>query len=264
MTPEMLDITIAIVILLSGIIAYFRGLIREIFTILSLIVATTAAYAGGDMMIPSFDKWLHVDHKAGAQAAEAVTRATAQGTDAGVASKNLIFGVADPALVSIVCAYASVFVFFYLVMALVGYFVTRAVAESGLGIVDKLLGAAFGLARGFAVVFLIYLPIAFLIKVDDYAWAQNSISVPILEKTAAYVNEHVDLQKMVTENGSRMLQKVKKIDFKKAKNHGKAAAEDAAPEQTDETRNNRTTTPEDEQNLQQELMQDEKTPGAPQ
>ncbi|MDE1151991.1 MAG: CvpA family protein [Micavibrio sp.] len=257
MTPAALDIIIACILALSALVAYFRGLIREIFTIIALIVASGAAYLGGDMMIPSFDKWLHVDKKVGAEAANAVSKAAASGTDASlIAHKNLIFGIVDPSLASVVCAYASVFVFFWLVMSLVGYFISRTVAESGMGILDKILGAAFGLARGFLVVFLFFLPISFLIDQEKFPdWAKNSISVPILEQAVVIVNDHVDLKKFVAENGSSFISKVNKIELK----HGiKPKAE--AKEDDTETRPDNSDTkdaPNDTQ-LQQELMQDER------
>lgn len=247
MTPAALDITIACILLLSALVAYFRGIIREAFTIVALIVAVAAAYFGGDKMIPSFDKWLKVDKERGQQAAEAVSKAAGSGTDASlVAGKDLIFGVADPALVSVICAYASVFIFFYLVMSLAGFALSRMVAESGLGIVDRLFGAAFGLARGFLVVFLCFLPVSFLFSHDRFPdWAKNSVSVPILEKSVAYVDAHIDLKKAVADNSRLLLDKIGK--------QKKAPKEE--PPQRENYR-----TPEEEE-LHSELLEDERGAG---
>ncbi len=268
MTPAALDITIAIILLLSAIVAYFRGLIREIFTIVALMVASFAAYMGGDMMIPSFDKWLHVNKKAGAEAANAVSKAAASGTDATlIAQKHLIFGVIDPALASVVCAYASVFVFFYLVMSLVGYFISRSVAESGLGLFDKLLGGVFGLARGYLVIFLFFVPISFLIGQEKFPeWAKNSVSVPILEQTLVFADDKLNLTENVKKAGDEFKEKVQHIDLtkirKEVKDKAAKAEEKAREESSSEDVQPDEQKPDDE--LKQELLQEERKPGAPQ
>lgn len=253
MTPVALDIIIACILLLSALVAYFRGIIREAFTIVALIVASAASYFGGDKMISSFDKWLEVDKEAGAQAAAAVSKAAGSGTDATIiAHKELVFGVADPALVSVISAYASVFIFFYLVMALAGFALSRAVAEAGLGVVDRLFGAAFGFARGFLVIFLCFLPISFLFSHDMYPeWARNSISVPILEKSVAFVDQHIDLKKAVADNSKVLLEKIGKSEPPK-----KARSDEAAPLR-DPQRSPLIGTPE-EAELQSELFADER------
>ena len=269
MTPAALDITIAIILLLSAIVAYFRGLIREIFTIVALIVACGAAYMGGDMMIPSFDKWLHVNKKVGAEAANAVSKAAASGADAGlIAQKHLIFGVIDPALASVACAYASVFVFFYLVMSLVGYFISRSVAESGLGFFDKLLGAVFGFARGYLVIFLFFVPISFLIGQEKFPdWAKNSVSVPILEQTLVFADDKLNLTENVKKAGDEFKEKVQHIDLSKIRKEVKDKAA-RAEEKAREDATSEEVTPQDEQKpddeLHQELLQEERKAGAPQ
>ncbi len=268
MTPAALDITIAIILLLSAIIAYFRGLIREIFTIVALIVASFGAYFGGDMMIASFDKWLHVDKKAGAEAANAVSKAAGSGTDAGlIASKHLIFGVIDPALASVVCAYASVFIFFYLVMSLVGYFVSRSVAESGLGIFDKLLGGVFGFVRGYLVVFLFFVPISFLIGQEKFPdWAKNSISVPILEQTLVFADDQLHLTDYVNSAGDKFKEKIQHIDLTKIRKDVKEKAI-KAEEKAREKAGSENVQPQDakpDDELKQELLQEERKTGAPQ
>lgn len=252
MTPVALDIIIACILLLSALVAYFRGIIREAFTIVALFVASGASYFGGDKMISSFDKWLEVDHETGAQAAEAVSKAAGSGTDATIiAHKDLIFGVADPALVSVISAYASVFVFFYLVMALAGFALSRAVAEAGLGVVDRLFGAAFGFARGFLVIFLCFLPISFLFGHDRFPdWAKNSISVPILEQSVAFVDQHIDLKKAVADNSRVLLDKIGKNGPPPKK------ADDVAP-MREPVRSPLIGSP-DEAELQSELFADER------
>ena len=229
MTPDALDITVAVILLLSAMVAYFRGIIREVFTIVALVAASGTSYFVGPLMVPAFERWLNVDKEpakqAGEQAAEAVSKAAASGADAGVMKAKLVLGLLAHEHVAQICSYASVFLFIYFVMSLIGYYLTRAVAESGLTVVDRLLGAGFGLARGFLLVFLLYFPAWYFYKANDKPlplWAENSASVPVLDKAVAYADQHLELTKMIEKRGDAIVLKLQK------------PAEDAAPSSGDE------------------------------
>jgi membrane protein required for colicin V production len=241
MTPAALDIIIAVILALSMLVAYFRGIIREAFTIFALIVATSVTYFAGEIMIPSFNKWLKVDER-GEQAAAAISKGANDVAQAAIAKEHLIMGILSPEKTAVILSYLSVFVVIYLVMSLVGFFVSRAVNEAGLGVMDKVLGAGFGLARGFLVVFLCFLPISFLVKAENFPdWAKNSVSVPILQDSVAYVDSKVDLRKLVADNGREIISKIN------LKPSSKANAE-ARP-----------VTEEEEREMQEELLDDERT-----
>lgn len=231
MTPEALDITIGCILLFSGIVAYVRGLIREAFTIVALIAATAAAYFGGSLMTPAFRDWLHVKPGVGEQAAHAVSKAAGAGTDASLVKADLFLGIISPEKAAVLFSYLSVFAVIYILMTLVGFFLSRTVNESGLSIVDRLLGLAFGLARGFLLVFLFYMPVHLMIKYDKYPdWAKNSVSVPILEEAAVYTDKHLDLAKFIESHGDQLVVKLKKPDAA-ADNAKDGTPQDAQPEQ---------------------------------
>lgn len=214
MTPDALDIIVAILLLLSAAMAWFRGLIKEVFTIVALFSATAASYFGGPLMIGPFERWMKVDKVTGEQAANAVSKAAGAGTDASIAKANLFMGIASPEIVAKVAAFASVFLFIYFVMSLIGFFLSRTVNESGLGIVDKLGGAGFGLARGFLVVFLLYLPVSFMIEHETMPlWAKNSVTVPVLDKAVAFADNQFGLHDMIVDRGGEIAVKLgKKIN----------------------------------------------------
>ncbi len=242
MTPAALDIIIAIILALSMLVAYFRGIIREAFTIFALIVATSVTYFAGEIMIPSFNKWLKVDER-GEQAAAAISKGANDVAQAAIAKEHLIMDVLSPEKTAVILSYLSVFIVIYLIMSLVGFFVSRAVNEAGLGVMDRVLGAGFGLARGFLVVFLCFLPISFLVKADNFPdWAKNSVSVPILQDTVAYVDKKVDLRKLVADNGKEIISKInmKPLASSKAQAEAHSVTED------------------DEEELQGELLSDER------
>ncbi|MDI1228667.1 MAG: CvpA family protein [bacterium] len=243
MTPAALDIIVAIILALSMLVAYFRGIIREAFTIVALIVATSVTYFAGEIMIPSFNKWLKVDER-GEQAAAAVSKGANDVAQAAIAKEHLIMGLVSPEKTAIILSYLSVFLVIYLIMSLVGFFVSRAVNEAGLGVMDKVLGAGFGLARGFLVVFLCFLPISFLVKGENFPdWAKNSVSVPILQDSVAYVDSKVDLRKLVADNGKEIISKINLKPSSKAKAEARAVTE------------------EEERKMQDELLQDERRAG---
>ncbi|TAL30315.1 MAG: CvpA family protein [Alphaproteobacteria bacterium] len=250
MTPDALDITVGVILFLSMLIAYFRGIIREVFTIVALIAAMGSSYYGGSLMVPPFEKWLHVDTEASKQAdeqaAQAVSKAAGTSQDAAIVKGKLAMGIIAKAHMAQICAYGSVFLFIYLVMSLVGFFITRAVAEAGLGIVDRLLGAGFGLARGFLVVFLTYLPVWYFYQGSHDPmpdWAKNSVSVPVLDKAVAFADEHLEFTKMIQKRGDALVLKLQQ----------KRAAEEAKT-QDDATISSH----DDEKELQDELKDEEK------
>ena len=67
MTPDALDIAVGGIILLSIVFAYFRGIVKEIFTLLGLGLAGYTAYKGGHILIPEFNKWLQVPEEGSAE-----------------------------------------------------------------------------------------------------------------------------------------------------------------------------------------------------
>ena len=219
MTPAVLDIIVAIILGASIIIAYVRGLIREVFTIVGLGAAAFASYTSGHLLLPVMRKWLDVQEDGGSAAAEAVSEGagadltTHAAMKAEMVREHLIFGILSPGLAAQICAYGTVFLGVFLVMGLLSFFLSQSVQSSGLGVFDKLAGAAFGFARGFLLVFLFYVPWTFLMDTDKFpAWAKNSVSVPVLEKAFVYADERFEIRKKVEDRGGGIAIKIDKID----------------------------------------------------
>lgn len=229
MTPHVLDLIVAVILLLSTLIAYYRGLIREVFTILGLGLAVFGAYMAGPALTPFFENLLEVPADGGASAAEIVTEGaneeehTNAAVKASMYKKDLIFGILSPALAARLCAYGSGFIAVLIVAGLFSFFISRRVDEMGLGMVDKVLGAGFGFARGFLIVFLFYVPWTFLIDQDKFpAWAKNSKSVPVLNRTLAYVDDKLGFSRKVEDRGGDIAIRIGKVDPDKI---GKSAEE---------------------------------------
>jgi uncharacterized membrane protein required for colicin V production len=219
MTPAILDIIVATIILLSMAIAFYRGIVKEIFTILGLAAATYGTYKGGHLLIPAFNKWLHVSADGGEKAAEAVSKGanadalSPAGMMAAAHKSSLLMGVISPAMAAKVCAYGSAFFGIFIIMALISYFLSRSVHEVGLGFVDRLLGAVFGFVRGFLLVFIPYVLCTFLIDEDKFAdWAKNSMSVPILQSAFDYTDKNLELKQYIEKHGNSIALKIQKVD----------------------------------------------------
>ena len=196
------------------------------------------------------------------QAADAVSKAAANGGDAGVVKAKLVLGVLAHEHVAQICAYGAVFLFIYLVMSLIGVFRTRAVAEAGLGIVDRLLGAGFGLARGFIVVFLLYLPVWYYYQGNKEPmpdWAKNSVSVPVLEKAVVFADDHLGMTKIIQKRGDELAKKLQKraekIEEKEKTEMKDTNTQGSAPSETD---TNTQAPAQDQKELEDELKQEDK------
>jgi uncharacterized membrane protein required for colicin V production len=210
---------------LSTIVACWRGFVKELFTILGLLAASFAAFKGEKLVEPYFKEWIGVRKDGGEAAAQAVTRGAKP--DAGAvdvinalhSKGDLILGIIKPSLLAQACSYGAIFVAVFLVMALLSYFITRSIQESGLTIVDRIIGASFGLVRGFLLIFLPYVAI-FVLTGKDMSkfpdWARNSVSVPILASSYDTINKRLDVDKVIKTYGDKVIFQLDQKAEKKA------------------------------------------------
>ena len=136
------DLIVIGVIALSTIVAFWRGLIRVVMSLVALIAAVLAAM----------------------QFSPAVAA--------------LLPALGDP-VTRYVAAFALIFIVVALVGALLGWVLSRAIRAIGLGFVDRLLGAVFGVARGVLIVVIAVL-LAGLTTLPRQEWWQNALLAPPL------------------------------------------------------------------------------------
>lgn len=124
------DAGVAVIVLMSAILAYSRGLVREVFAILGWVAAAAAAFmfaAKAEPMIkqiPVLDKFL-----------------------------------GDSCELSIIVAFAAVFAGSLILVSIITPLFASAIQRSALGGIDQGLGFLFGVARGVllvAVAFVVY------------------------------------------------------------------------------------------------------------
>ncbi|MBM3568426.1 MAG: CvpA family protein [Alphaproteobacteria bacterium] len=126
------DIGIVVVLLLSGTLALFRGLVKEVLSI--------AAWVTGFLITAWSYDWCR----------KLAAQYVGEGTVA-----SLIASI-------------GVFVVVMILLSLVIHFVVSRVAQSALGPLDRSLGFVFGLVRGVLIVCVAYLGLAWLAPAKDH------------------------------------------------------------------------------------------------
>jgi membrane protein required for colicin V production len=126
------DLVALAVLAVSALLAFMRGLVREVLGIGAWIGAGAAAYFGLPLARPQAEAW---------------------------------FGHAywvDPA------TFAAIFVVTLIVLMIVAHVIGRAVRTSPLGGLDRTLGLLFGLARGAVLLILAYIVAGMVVPVDRW------------------------------------------------------------------------------------------------
>lgn len=217
MTPNALDLSIALIILLSTLVAYFRGIVREIFMLTGVALAAFVAYKGGHLLVPDVSKWM--------------------GTLPNPADeKPTVLSLLKPSVATDVIAYGGVFLLVFILMIVIRMMISHWVDAAGLNVADKVLGAFFGFLRGFLLVFVVFATCLYMAYAGEPdalpEWAKNSISVPILESTLIWTNKNIDLKSTI----KTVDDKLQKINFDKtAKEAGDASTELKAEVKKEET-----------------------------
>ena len=151
------DAIVIAVTLISGLLAMVRGFVREMLSILAWVTAAAAAIIALPYLSPKAREWIEPTWLADGSAA------------------FLVFAV--------VLVLAS-FLSFYL---------GERVPDGHVGALDRTGGFLFGLARGFLLVTIAYMFIAWLVARDDFpAWLDESRLLPLVSATAETLTNLVD------------------------------------------------------------------------
>jgi membrane protein required for colicin V production len=150
------DLVVLGVILISGLLAFARGLVREALGLGAWLVAALVAYE----TLPFVQPWARQQFS-------------------------------DTALADTV-AYVGVFVVVLIVLSLLASGIAGLVRGSMLGGLDRTLGLVFGLARGAALVCAAYIVVGLAVAVDQWpAPVLNARSLPIVYQGADWIADHV-------------------------------------------------------------------------
>jgi membrane protein required for colicin V production len=181
MTPILLDTAVIIVILLSVIVAFFRGFVKEVLTIVNLLGAAVAAWYLGGQFAPQFQKWMGAGQK------------VADGEKA-----HKVLGLVTPEVAGTFLSYFTVFFITLIILGLAGMAIAASVKAMGLGPLDKALGMVFGALRGFLLVLLIYVPFAYFMPPDKKKypdWVEESMSFVALDASYNWLEKYMGEKK---------------------------------------------------------------------
>ncbi len=147
------DAVILGVLVVSGLLAFLRGLVREVLGIGAWFGAAVLAVWATPFVRPRFEGWLHNRP-----------------------------GLAEPV------AYAVLFLVSLALLLFVSHLISRRVRDSALGGLDRTLGLVFGLVRGAALVVLAYIIAGWLGGPMEY-WPQPVLAaraLPLAYEGAAW------------------------------------------------------------------------------
>lgn len=163
------DILVGAVLLVSAIIAFLRGLIREVLTIAGVVGGLAAAYAFGSKLSPTVLGWLG-----------------GPGTEE---KPNKLFDIVPYSILAEAIAYGAIFILVLIIISVISHFLAESVKSLGLGAIDRTLGVFFGLVRGILLLGLLYLPLHMLVEAETKArWFEGSRSYVYLEKTSGFLS----------------------------------------------------------------------------
>lgn len=152
-----LDAVLIAICLISGILAMYRGLSREVLSILSWLAA-----AGAAVYVGLFQGKLAEDIAQQIGGAQAI----------GGSNQKMIVQIGLGGLV---------FVVVLLVVHLFTSRISDAILESRIGLIDRVGGFAFGVARGFAIVLVVFLLYTRLVsEKEQHAVITQAKSRPLL------------------------------------------------------------------------------------
>lgn len=149
-----IDIVIAVVVVLSCLFGLWRGLVREVFSLVTWIAALIVARVYSDDLAPSLASTFEGE----------TTR--------------------------LVAAFAILFLATFVVGALVNFLLAKLISFAGLAMTDRLLGGLFGIARGGLIVMLgIFVAGNFFADTAD--WQQSRL-IPVGQEAIEWSRMFID------------------------------------------------------------------------
>lgn len=163
------DIIVLAVLLISALISFIRGFIRETLTILGVVGGLAAAYFGGPILSPFMKDWL--------------------GVVEGEAPKRLL-GIIPYDILGDILSYGLIFIVIVIVLSIVSHILAETVRAIGLGAIDRTLGFIFGLARGALLLAVLYLPVYVGVEEETKKqWFEGSKTQVWMEALSAQLAE---------------------------------------------------------------------------
>lgn len=156
------DGAVALIIILSGVLAFSRGLTRELFAIIGWIIAAVAAL----YFAPAVEPLMHE-----------------------IPAVGDFF--ASSCVISTIAAFTLIVALCLLVLSVFTPFFAGVVADSAFGIVDKILGFVFGVLRGLLLIAVAFLIFINLSAEESIPQLETAATRPLMEESAAVIQENL-------------------------------------------------------------------------
>ena len=150
------DLVVLGVIIISCGLAFFRGFIREVLTIIGLAAGAAAAIAFAPKITPWFAHLLHAHKGPG---------------------DHVYFGLLPASTLAAVLGYIVIFLLISVLFGIVSHLLSGAARKVGLGPLNRSFGVLFGILRALILIGLFYLPIyknTTAAQRDKWSWLQGS------------------------------------------------------------------------------------------
>lgn len=154
MTLNWADWVIVAIVGVSCVFSLMRGFVKEALSLLSWIAATFVAIAFHQRLAAIFSHWIETPS------------------------------------IRTVLAFIALFVLTLLIGAIVGWLIQQFVAGAGLGWVDRLLGMAFGAARGLLIVLALVIALPMMLpEMRGDGWWYRSAFIRHFEESEHWARE---------------------------------------------------------------------------
>ena len=167
-----IDIIVAVVLLISAIIAFVRGFVREVLTIAGVVLGLVGAYYTGPAIAPIFKGWF--------------------GIEEGAEEIGKLMGLIPYDYVAAGLAYLAIFLIIVILISIISHFLAEGLKNTGLGAVDRTFGVIFGLGRGVLLLGILYMvPYMLADKETRDDFFGESKSQFYLEHTAEFLTKFI-------------------------------------------------------------------------
>jgi len=148
------DLIVIAILLVSALLAFSRGFVRELLSVVVWMGAIFATLYGFSYVKPYTRQWISIDWLADAAGG------------------------------------AAIFIATLITLTLISNMLTSQVRDSALGAVDRSLGFLFGLFRGVIIVCLAYLLVDWILPKDEQPeWLRSARTIPLVEKGAGLLKQ---------------------------------------------------------------------------
>ncbi len=169
------DLVVLAALVISCLIAFLRGFIREVLTILGVIGGAFAAVTVGPRLAPVIKGWLDSKKENPEKVAEG-------------APEEKLFGILPYDMAADLIAYGSVFIIVVILLSIVSHLMSGFARKIGLGAVDRTLGVFFGIARALVLLALPYYAISAIADKETMnRWVGDSHTRVYVEATANWI-----------------------------------------------------------------------------